>query len=155
MKLSQFRSLIREEVRRMIRENKNNTKPAPQRRKQLKEAIQDGVTYFLPVYTDAGWDFSANELKAMPGKNPLQVGKAETKRLRRKMEDDSWDLYQLDSYMFMAIGEEGAFIVGTTQSPKYGQIWSMVEANKESAVQKMLGDMEDDVFAKGGNPVSV
>ena len=131
MKLSQFRQIIKEEVRKAILENKGNRK---QRQKRLREAVQPGVTYLLGFDNSMGFDYISSDLETKPGKDPLQVGKAEIKRLRRAMEDDTWTLYKIDSNMYMGQGEEGAFIVGNTQSPKYGKIWSMIDAQIDKGI---------------------
>ncbi len=120
----QFRKLIREEIRKVI-----------------KEAIDPNTTYRVDIGTSRG-EFDPGKVKKVAGE-PLMVAKAVLKMAKDGMmdagygEEDASEFiiaYKLDqdTYYIMT-GEEDVTVVGKPNSKKYGQFWSLIDSDPDAA----------------------
>ena len=128
MKVSEFRKLIREEVRRVIKEAK----------------LDPNATYKIDVGASRG-EFDPSDLKKVSGE-PLMVAKAVKKRAIADNDGDDEFAMALkldnDTYYIMT-GEESVTIVGKPKSKKYGAFWSLLSTD-ENAAAEMFDAMDED-----------
>ena len=128
MKITEFRKLIREEVRRVIKEAK----------------LDPNATYKIDVGVSRG-EFDPSDLKKVSGE-PLMVAKAVKKRAIADNDGDDEFAMALkldnDTYYIMT-GEESVTIVGKPKSKKYGAFWSLLSTD-ENAAAEMFDAMEED-----------
>ena len=128
MKILEFRRLIREEVRKVIKEAK----------------LDPNATYKIDVGASRG-EFDPSDLKKVSGE-PLMVAKAVKKRAIADNDGDDEFAMALkldnDTYYIMT-GEESVTIVGKPKSKKYGAFWSLLSTD-ENAAAKMFDAMEED-----------
>ena len=128
MKILEFRRLIREEVRRVIKEAK----------------LDPNATYKIDVGASRG-EFDPSDLKKVSGE-PLMVAKAVKKRAIADNDGDDEFAMALkldnDTYYIMT-GEESVTIVGKPKSKKYGAFWSLLSTD-ENAAAEMFDAMEED-----------
>ena len=128
MKITEFRKLIREEVRRVIKEAK----------------LDPNATYKIDVGASRG-EFDPSDLKKVSGE-PLMVAKAVKKRAIADNDGDDEFAMALkldnDTYYIMT-GEESVTIVGKPKSKKYGAFWSLLSTD-ENAAAEMFDAMEED-----------
>ena len=127
MKITEFRKLIREEVRRVIKEAK----------------LDPNATYKIDVGASRG-EFDPSDLKKVSGE-PLMVAKAVKKRAIADNDGDDEFAMALkldnDTYYIMT-GEESVTIVGKPKSKKYGAFWSLIGTDDEAAAE-MLDLMDE------------
>ena len=127
MKISEFRKLIREEVRKVIKEVK----------------LDPNATYKIDVGVSRG-EFDPSDLKKVSGE-PLMVAKAVKKRAIADNDgDDEFAMgYKLDNdTYYIMTGEESVTIVGKPKSKKYGAFWSLLSTDQEAAAE-MLDLMDE------------
>lgn len=128
MKITEFRKLIREEVRKVIKEAK----------------LDPNATYKIDVGASRG-EFDPSDLKKVSGE-PLMVAKAVKKRAIADNDGDDEFAMALkldnDTYYIMT-GEESVTIVGKPKSKKYGAFWSLLSTD-ENAAAEMFDVMEED-----------
>jgi hypothetical protein len=127
MKVSEFRKLIREEVRKVIKEAK----------------LDPNATYKIDVGTSRG-EFDPSDLKKVSGE-PLMVAKAIKKKAIADMDGDDEFVsgYKLDNDTYYILtGEESLTIVGKPKSKKYGAFWSLIDTDDEAAAN-MLDLMDE------------
>ena len=127
MKISEFRKLIREEVRKVIKEAK----------------LDPNATYKIDVGVSRG-EFDPSDLKKVSGE-PLMVAKAVKKRAIADNDgDDEFAMgYKLDNdTYYIMTGEESVTIVGKPKSKKYGAFWSLIGTDDEAAAE-MLDLMDE------------
>jgi len=135
MKATEFRKLIREEVRRA-----------------LKEAIDPNATYKINVGVSRG-EFDPSDIKKVSGQ-PSMVAKAVMKMAYDSFIDADYEedeileeyvrMFKLDEYTYYIMtGEEDVVLVGSPKSKKYGKFWSLVETDPEAA-ESMFEDIEED-----------
>ena len=128
MKILEFRRLIREEVRKVIKEAK----------------LDPNATYKIDVGASRG-EFDPSDLKKVSGE-PLMVAKAVKKRAIADNDGDDEFAMALkldnDTYYIMT-GEESVTIVGKPKSKKYGAFWSLLSTD-ENAAAEMFDAMEED-----------
>ena len=128
MKITEFRKLIREEVRRVIKEAK----------------LDPNATYKIDVGASRG-EFDPSDLKKVSGE-PLMVAKAVKKRAIADNDgDDEFAMgYKLDNdTYYIMTGEESVTIVGKPKSKKYGAFWSLLSTD-ENAAAEMFDAMDED-----------
>ena len=128
MKLTEFRKLIREEVRKVIKEVK----------------LDPNATYKIDVGVSRG-EFDPSDLKKVSGE-PLMVAKAVKKRAIADNDgDDEFAMgYKLDNdTYYIMTGEESVTIVGKPKSKKYGAFWSLLSTD-ENAAAEMFDAMDED-----------
>lgn len=125
MKLTEFRKLIREEVRRV-----------------LKEQIDPNATYKIDVDVSRG-EFSPSGAKKISGQS-LVVAKAVMKMaydnyIKAGYEEDEIlgeyvRAFKLDEYTYYIItDEESVTVVGSPKSKTYGEFWSLIDTDPEAA----------------------
>lgn len=135
MKASEFRKLIREEVR-----------------KVLKEELDPNATYKISVGVSRG-EFDPSDVKKVSGQ-PLMVAKAVMKMAYDDFIDADYEedeilseyvrMFKLDEYTYYIMtGEEDVVIVGSPKSKTYGKFWSLIETDPEAA-ELMFQDIEED-----------
>ena len=128
MKILEFRRLIREEVRKVIKEAK----------------LDPNATYKIDVGASRG-EFDPSDLKKVSGE-PLMVAKAVKKEAIADNDGDDEFAMALkldnDTYYIMT-GEESVTIVGKPKSKKYGAFWSLLSTD-ENAAAEMFDAMEED-----------
>ena len=128
MKILEFRRLIREEVRKVIKEAK----------------LDPNATYKIDVGASRG-EFDPSDLKKVSGE-PLMVAKAVKKKAIADNDGDDEFAMALkldnDTYYIMT-GEESVTIVGKPKSKKYGAFWSLLSTD-ENAAAEMFDAMEED-----------
>ena len=128
MKVSEFRKLIREEVRKVIKEAK----------------LDPNATYKIDVGASRG-EFDPSDLKKVSGE-PLMVAKAVKKKAIADNDGDDEFAMALkldnDTYYIMT-GEESVTIVGKPKSKKYGAFWSLLSTD-ENAAAEMFDAMDED-----------
>jgi hypothetical protein len=135
MKASEFRKLIREEVR-----------------KALKEELDPNATYKINVGVSRG-EFDPSDIKKVSGQ-PSMVAKAVMKMAYEDYIEAGYDedeileeyvrMFKLDEYTYYILtGEEDVVLVGSPKSKKYGAFWSLVETDPEAA-ESMFQDIEED-----------
>ena len=128
MKISEFRKLIREEVRKVLKEAK----------------LDPNATYKIDVGASRG-EFDPSDLKKVSGE-PLMVAKAVKKRAIADNDgDDEFAMgYKLDNdTYYIMTGEESVTIVGKPKSKKYGAFWSLLSTD-ENAAAEMFDAMDED-----------
>ena len=128
MKITEFRKLIREEVRKVIKEAK----------------LDPNATYKIDVGASRG-EFDPSDLKKVSGE-PLMVAKAVKKRAIADNDgDDEFAMgYKLDNdTYYIMTGEESVTIVGKPKSKKYGAFWSLLSTD-ENAAAEMFDAMDED-----------
>jgi len=127
MKISEFRKLIREEVRKVIKEVE----------------LDPNATYKVDVGASRG-EFDPSDLKKVSGE-PLMVAKAVKKKAIADNDGDDEFAMALkldeDTYYIMT-GEESVTIVGKPKSKKYGAFWSLIGTDDKAAA-KMFDAIED------------
>ena len=127
MKILEFRRLIREEVRKVIKEAK----------------LDPNATYKIDVGASRG-EFDPSDLKKVSGE-PLMVAKAVKKEAIADNDGDDEFAMALkldnDTYYIMT-GEESVTIVGKPKSKKYGAFWSLIGTDDEAAAE-MLDLMDE------------
>jgi len=142
MKKSEFRKLIREEIRSV-----------------LKEALDPNTTYRVDIgtsrwsngapYSYSG-EFDPGKVKKVAGE-PLMVAKAVLKMAKDDRKGEYIMAFELDQdTYFIIIGDEDVTIVGKPKSKKYGQFWSLIDSDPDAA-SDMLDDM--DVAAAGAKKI--
>ena len=137
MKASEFRKLIREEVRRVL--------------KEVDAPLDPNATYMIQIGTSRG-EYDPMDLKKVSG-NPLTVAKAVKKKTLSDFEGtdaplDIIDAFKIDNDTYMVvIGEEDVVIVGRPKSTKYGAFWT--DPNSKAS-EKLFNKMEDDMAALSG-----
>ena len=124
MKLIQFRKLIREEVRKVLKEVKG---------------LDPNATYKVDIISSRG-EFDPSDVEKVAGE-PLAVAKAVKKmaysNLRKAgySNDDIEEFvmaYKLDQDTYYILtGEEDVTIVGKPKSKKYGAFWTMSDRSEE------------------------
>jgi hypothetical protein len=130
MKISEFRKLIREEVRKVVNEAK----------------LDPNATYKIDVGVSRG-EFDPSDLKKVSGE-PLMVAKAVKKRAIADMDGSAFDEefvsgYKLDNDTYYILtGEESVTVVGKPKSRKYGAFWSLIGTDDEAAAD-MLDLMDE------------
>ena len=130
MKLTEFRKLIREEVRKVIKEVK----------------LDPNATYKIDVGVSRG-EFDPSDLKKVSGE-PLMVAKAVKKKAIADMDGSAFDEefvsgHKLDNDTYYILtGEESVTIVGRPRSKKYGAFWSLIGTDDEAAAE-MLDLMDE------------
>lgn len=128
MKISEFRKLIREEVRKVVNEAK----------------LDPNATYKIDVGVSRG-EFDPSDLKKISGE-PLMVAKAVKKKAIADMDgdDEFVSAYKLDNDTYYILtGEESVTIVGKPKSKKYGAFWSLMNSEDEEAAADMLDLMDE------------
>ena len=138
MKVSQFKKLIREEVRKVL--------------KEANTSLDPNATYKVDITTSRG-DFDPGKVKKVVGE-PSRVAKAVEKMALDDMkaagyddEDDISEFIQVikldqDTY-YILTGEEGVTIVGKPKSQKYGQFWTLIDTDLDAAAD-MFDTMDAD-----------
>ena len=127
MKISEFRKLIREEVRKVVNEAK----------------LDPNATYKIDVGVSRG-EFDPSDLKKVSGE-PSMVAKAVKKKAILDMDgdDEFVSAYKLDNDTYYILtGEESVTIVGKLKSKKYGAFWSLMSTDEEAAAD-MLDLMDE------------
>ena len=135
MKASEFRKLIREEVR-----------------KVLKEELDPNATYKVSVGVSRG-EFDPSDVKKVSGQ-PLMVAKAVMKMAYDDFIDADYEedeilseyvrMFKLDEYTYYIMtSEEDVVIVGSPKSKTYGKFWSLIDTDPEAA-ELMFQDIEED-----------
>ena len=136
MKISEFRKLIREEVRKVIKEVK----------------LDPNATYKIDVGTSRG-EFDPSDLKKVSGE-PLMVAKAVKKKAIADMDGSAFDEefvsgHKLDNDTYYILtGEESVTIVGKPKSKKYGAFWSLLSTDENAAAEMFDAIEEDTTNAK-------
>ena len=125
MKITEFRKLIREEVRRVIKEVK----------------LDPNATYKIDVGASRG-EFDPSDLKKVSGE-PLMVAKAVKKRAIADNDEFAMALKLDNDTYYIMTGEESVTIVGKPKSKKYGAFWSLLSTD-ENAAAEMFDVMEED-----------
>lgn len=130
MKTSEFRKLIREEIRKVL--------------KEAEESLDPNATYTIQIGTSRG-EYDPMGLKKVSG-NPLTVAKAIKKKALSDLEGtdaplDIIDAFKIDNDTYMVVtSEEDVVIVGSPKSTKYGAFWSDPSSK---ASEKLFNKMED------------
>jgi hypothetical protein len=128
MKISEFRKLIREEVRKVIKEAE----------------LDPNATYKVDVGVSRG-EFDPSDIKKVSGE-PLMVAKAVKKIAIADMDGDDEFVsgYKLDNDTYYILtGEESVTVVGRPRSKKYGAFWSLIDTDYKAA-ELMFQDIEED-----------
>jgi hypothetical protein len=128
MKISEFRKLIREEIRKVVRE----------------AMLDPNTTYKVDVGTSSG-EFDPSDIKKVSGE-PLMVAKAVKKKAIADMDGDDEFVsgYKLDNDTYYILtGEESVTVVGKPKSKKYGAFWSLIDTDYKAA-ELMFQDIEED-----------
>lgn len=125
MKITEFRKLIREEVRKVIKEAK----------------LDPNATYKIDVGASRG-EFDPSDLKKVSGE-PLMVAKAVKKRAIADNDEFAMALKLDNDTYYIMTGEESVTIVGKPKSKKYGAFWSLLSTD-ENAAAEMFDVMEED-----------
>lgn len=129
MKQSQLRNIIREEIRKVV-----------------KEAVLDpNATYKVDIITS---DFTPDKVTKL-SKDPLMVAKALKKvALGNLGGPDDFDAefikaHKLDNDTYIvSTGEETATVVGKPSSKLYGPFWSMLQSGDMDGAEKMWYRMD-------------
>lgn len=119
MKVSEFRKLIREEIRKVIKEAK----------------LDPNATYKVDVGVSRGEFDPSNLMKVYAGE-PLTIAKAVKKLAILDMDGDDEFVsgYKLDNDTYYILtGDESVTIVGKPKSKKYGAFWSLMSTDEEAA----------------------
>lgn len=130
MKASQFRKLIREEVRKVL--------------KEVDASLDPNATYMIQIGTSYG-EYEPYEVKKVSG-NPLMVAKAVKKKALSDLEGtdapmDMIDAFKLDNDTYMVVtSEEDVTIVGSPKSKKYGAFW--IDPTSDES-EELYYEMED------------
>lgn len=130
MKTQEFRKLIREEIRKVL--------------KEAEESLDPNATYVIQIGTSYG-EYEPYEVKKVSG-NPLMVAKAVKKKALSDLEGtdgpiDMIDAFKLDNDTYMIVtSEEDVTIVGRPKSKKYGAFW-LDPTSEES--EELYYEMED------------
>jgi hypothetical protein len=133
MKAQEFRKLIREEIK-----------------KVLKEEVDPNATYKINVGTSRG-EFDPSDVKKVSGQ-PLTVAKAVMKMAFKDYIKAGYDkdeileeyvrMFKLDEYTyFILTGEEDVAVVGSPKSKTYGEFWTLLDTDPEAA-ESMFEDMD-------------
>jgi len=128
MKLSQFRKLIREEVRRVVKE-----------RVRMTEALDPNGTYRIDTDFEGG-GITSEDIQKVSG-DPVTAAMAVKQEAIKKLGGSGSRLFSVvqldkDTY-YITTGEEGVTIVGSPRSPNYGSFWS---SPNPAAVKQMDSD---------------
>tara|TARA_R110000868_G_C10923404_1_gene765857 strand:+ start:1971 stop:2399 length:429 start_codon:yes stop_codon:yes gene_type:complete len=136
MKASEFRKLIREEVRKVL--------------KEVDESLDPNATYRVNISISRG-EYDPSDIEKVAGE-PLAVAKAVRKAAYDSMTDDGYDdedagefinAYRLDQDTYIiGTGEEDVTVVGRPRSKKYGAFW-LDPASEES--EDLYYQMEDGI----------
>lgn len=127
----QFRQLIREEIRKVL--------------KEANSSLDPNATYTVQIGTSYN-EYDPYDVKKVSG-NPMAVAKAIKQQTLRDLEGTDADLdmveaFKLDNDTYMVvISDEDVVIVGSPKSPKYGAFWL---DPKSKASKKLYNKMEDD-----------
>ena len=130
MKIQEFRKLIREEVRKVL--------------KEANEPLDPNATYMIQIGTSGG-EYDPMELKKVSG-NPLTVAKAVKKKALIDLKGtdapmDMIDAFKLDNDTYMVVtSEEDVTIVGSPKSKKYGAFW--IDPTSDES-EELYYEMED------------
>jgi len=140
MKATEFKKLIREEVRRV-----------------LKEELDPNATYKINISISRG-EYDPGDIEKVAGE-PLAVAKAVKKEAHDDLIDADYDdgdalefinAYKLDQDTYIiGTGEEDVVIVGRPKSKKYGAFWS--DPTSEES-EDLYYQMEEDI--QGAQEVS-
>ena len=130
MKASEFRKLIREEVRRVL--------------KEVDTPLDPNATYVVQIGTSYG-EYEPSQVRKVSG-NPLMVAKAVKKKALSDLEGtdapmDMIDAFKLDNDTYMIVtSEEDVTIVGSPKSKKYGAFW--IDPTSDES-EELYYEMED------------
>ncbi len=130
MKASEFRKLIREEVRRVL--------------KEVDTPLDPNATYVVQIGTSYG-EYEPSQVRKVSG-NPLTVAKAVKKKALSDLEGtdapmDMIDAFKLDNDTYMVVtSEEDVTIVGSPKSKKYGAFW--IDPTSDES-EELYYEMED------------
>lgn len=130
MKASQFRKLIREEVRKVL--------------KEVDTSLDPNATYVVQISTSYG-EYEPSQVRKVSG-NPLMVAKAVKKKALSDLEGtdapmDMIDAFKLDNDTYMIVtSEEDVTIVGSPKSKKYGAFW--IDPTSDES-EELYYEMED------------
>ena len=130
MKTSEFRKLIREEVRKVL--------------KEVDTPLDPNATYVVQISTSYG-EYEPSQVRKVSG-NPLMVAKAVKKKALSDLEGtdapmDMIDAFKLDNDTYMVVtSEEDVTIVGSLKSKKYGAFW--IDPTSDES-EELYYEMED------------
>jgi hypothetical protein len=130
MKASEFRKLIREEVRKVL--------------KEVDTPLDPNATYVIQIGTSRG-EYDPSQVRKVSG-NPLMVAKAVKKKALSDLEGtdapmDMIDAFKLDNDTYMVVtSEEDVTIVGSPKSKKYGAFW--IDPTSDES-EELYYEMED------------
>ena len=140
MKTTEFRKLIREEIRKVL--------------KEAEETLDPNATYTIQIGTTRG-EYDPYKVKKVSG-NPLTVAKAIEKKAIQDLSgtdapaDEIVTLLKIDNDTYMVTTtEEDVTVVGSPKSKKYGAFWSdpMSDASED-----LFNEMENDAQEISGQP---
>jgi hypothetical protein len=127
MKSLELRKLIREEVRKVLKEANGSLDP--------------NATYKVDIGTSRG-EFDPSDVKKLSGQ-PLMAAKAVLKMVYKDYEDADYSEEEISEYVsavkldeytyYIMTGEEDVTIVGSPKSSTYGKFWSLVGTNPDAA----------------------
>lgn len=129
MKISEFRKLIREEIKKVL--------------KEAGEPLDPNATYMIQVGTSE--DYDPYEVKKVTG-NPMTVAKAIKQKTLRALKGtdaplDMIEAFKLDNDTYMVVtSDEDVTIVGSPKSKKYGAFWT--DPTSEEA-EELFYEMQD------------
>lgn len=128
MKVHEFRNLIREEIRKTIKEVESNS----------------NATYKVDIITS---DFTPEEVEAVSG-DPMMIAKALKDSALEGLGPDDFDAefikaHKLDNDTYIvSTSEETVTVVGKPSSKTYGEFWSMLQSGDVGGAEKMWNRME-------------
>ena len=132
----QFRQLIREEIRKVL--------------KEANPSLDPNATYTVQIGTSYN-EYDPYDVKKVSG-NPMAVAKAIKQQTLRDLEGTDADLdmieaFKLDNDTYMVVtSDEDVVIVGSPKSTKYGAFWLDPKSKASKKLYRMMEDEAGDAI---------